>query len=82
MNNCRGCNDPQVVNEGIDCDGNFISDECVELTEAHSQLVGILSTKIDYTELDFYVDNASAIIGGVGVGEPYKTPTGELRVVV
>ena len=33
--NCRGCEDPQTQNDGIECDGNFISDECVELSQAN-----------------------------------------------
>lgn len=103
-NNCRGCNDPQVENEGIDCDGQFVSDECVILsqansyfglpagsklsqliqviTQAFSQFLGLLSNKIDYTTMPVYADNAAAVAGGLAVTKPYKTPTGEVRVVV
>lgn len=102
--NCRGCNDPQTQNEGVDCGGNFISDECVTLTQANvyfnlpagsklSQLEALmtiaiknaftqLGKKIDYTTLPTYTDNASALLGGLLINEPYKTPTGEVRVVV
>jgi len=103
-NNCRGCNDPQTQEEGIDCGGNFVSDECVTLSEANvyfSLTAGAklsqfilkttlaiknvfiqLSKKIDYTTIPTYADNASAVTGGLALGKPYKTPTGEVRVVV
>jgi hypothetical protein len=32
--------------------------------------------------LQIFADNAAAITGGISVGMPYKTSTGELRVVV
>ena len=103
-NNCRGCSDPQTQEEGIECDGNFISDECVTLSSANvyfnlplgsklSQFIlkvtlSIknayiqLGKKIDYTTIPTYADNASAITGGLTISKPYKTPTGEVRVVV
>lgn len=31
--NCRGCEDPQTQNTGVECNGNFVSDECVVLAE-------------------------------------------------
>lgn len=103
-NNCRGCSDPQTQETGIDCDGNFVSDECVILSEANvyfnlpanSKLSEFilkatlaiknayiqLSKKIDYTTLPTYANNADAITGGLTLNKPYKTPTGEVRVVV
>lgn len=102
--NCRGCNDPQTQEDGIDCGGVFVSDECVTLSETNvyfnlplgsklSQLITKitiaikniniqLSKKIDYTTLPTYTDNADAITGGLTINKPYKTPTGEVRVVV
>lgn len=101
---CRGCEDPQTQNDGIECDGNFISDECVILTDSNSflslpsgsklsqfitkitQVVkqnGVLiNRRIDYTNLPTYNNNIDAINGGLTVNKPYKTPTGEVRVVV
>ena len=32
--------------------------------------------------LSSYVDNAAALSGGLIVGEIYRTPTGEIRIVV
>lgn len=103
-NNCRGCNDPQVVNDGIDCNGEFVSDECVTLSTANvyfnlpqgaklsqliakitvaiSQIFTSLGKKIDYTTMPVFLDNSEAVLGGLEVGKPYKTPTGEVRVVV
>lgn len=100
---CNGC-EPEVQNDGIECDGNFVSDECVVLTKPNtflqlpigsklsqfitkvtqvlSQYNTLLNRKIDYTTLPFYNDNQDAINGGLIIGQPYKTPTGEVRVVV
>lgn len=101
---CRGCEDPQTQTEGIDCDGNFILDECVVLSTANvyfglpagsklSELIlkivenseyydGQISKMIKPDSLPVYTDNVSAIAGGLSLNDPYRTPTGELRVVV
>jgi hypothetical protein len=34
------------------------------------------------SSLDSYVDNAAALAGGLIFGEIYRTPTGEIRIVV
>lgn len=43
-----------------------------------------ISSVIDlfFSELPFYTDNAAALAGGLTVGKGYKTPSGEVRVVV
>ena len=101
---CRGCDDPQTQNEGIECDGNFINDSCVILTEdndylslpsgskltqfiqkitlALKQTNILLNRKIDYTNLPTYNNNTDAINGGLTINKPYKTPTGDVKVVV
>jgi hypothetical protein len=34
------------------------------------------------SSLDSYVDNAAALSGGLVAGEIYRTPTGEIRIVI
>lgn len=43
-----------------------------------------ISSVIDlfFSELPFYADNAAALAGGLSEGKGYKTPSGEVRVVV
>lgn len=43
-----------------------------------------ISSIIDlfFSELPFYADNAAALAGGLSEGKGYKTPSGEVRVVV
>ena len=36
----------------------------------------------NWAALPTYADNAAAVAGGLAVGTPYKTATGETRVVV
>lgn len=101
---CRGCDNPQTQNEGIECDGNFIDDSCVVLTDINEYLslpIGtklslfikkitlalkqtniLLNRKIDYTNLPTYNDNNDAINGGLTINKPYKTPNGDVKVVV
>lgn len=101
---CNPCGNPQTQNDGIECDGNFILDECVTLsqpniflnlpagsklsqfigsiTQAVKQIQTILNRKIDYTNLPTFNTNQDAINGGLTINKPYKTPTGEVRVVV
>lgn len=101
---CGLCGDPQTQNDGVECDGNFISDACVTLSENNeyftlpagsklSQLISkvtqaikqtniLLNRKIDYTNLPTFTDNNDAINGGLTLNKPYKTPLGEVRVVV
>jgi hypothetical protein len=35
-----------------------------------------------FSDMPEYVDNDAAITGGLAIGRGYKTPTGEVRVVV
>lgn len=101
---CRGCEDPQTQTEGIDCNGEFILDECVVISEANvyfelpagsklSELILKIVENSEYYDeqlskmvkpdsLEVYTDNVSAIAGGLSLNDPYRTPTGELRVVV
>lgn len=62
--------------------GSKLSQLVSLVTIAIKNLYIQLGKKIDYTTMPTYPDNASAIIGGLSVNEPYKTPTGEVRVVV
>lgn len=36
----------------------------------------------NWGNLPVYADNAAAVTGGLAVGKPYRTATGEVRVVV
>lgn len=42
----------------------------------------ITATALKLTDLPVYASNATALAGGLGVDEVYKTATGELRIVV
>lgn len=35
-----------------------------------------------FSGLPVYLNNAAAVTGGLAVGDPYRTPTGEVRVRV
>lgn len=94
----------ETQNDGIECDGEFVSDECVAIENAivylglpaGTKLSVVLNklvseikdantridNRINFKTLQFFSDNASAIAGGLSVGEAYKLADGTLKAVI
>lgn len=54
----------------------------ITLNTSNRFTINTVGNLLTMTELPEYVDNAAAIGGGLNIDDVYKTPTGELRIVV
>lgn len=91
-------------NDGVECNGEFISAECVVISRLNeyfnlpkgtklSTLLDYMTSaiknanirignRIDFSILPTFSNNTDAVNGGLGQGDPYKTPSGDVKVVI
>lgn len=99
MRECNQCGDVNTDDSQIECNGEYVDDTCVNVTEGSSYLgvppnsslkkllkylIARLKNVINYTgslwTLPEYIDDTDAASGGLAIGKPYVTPTGEVRI--
>lgn len=78
---------PSWVNQSI---GYFhLSNAATDLSEvitggqeASDTVIDYIDQKMsDYSDLEVYADNAAALLGGLSAGAPYRTATGDFKIV-
>lgn len=69
---------------------NSVTNRTLTLPDSDGELLNesllrsILSgtSTLNFLNIEEYSDNSSAILGGLVIGDIYKTPTGEIRIVI
>lgn len=60
---------------------NIVTTQGLNITTLQGE-VTTLEGRVDAIATNIYIDNATALLGGLLVGQFYSTPTGEVRIVI